>query len=424
MSTIKAFRGLRPNPEIASRLAVLPYDVLNSDEARKLAEGNKYSFFHVTKPEIDLDPKIDLYSDKVYETAKSNFKKFIDEGYLLIENKPCLYIYKQQMGNHIQIGLLACASVDEYEKNLIKKHELTRKDKEDDRARHVYETNCNAGPVFLTYRSRKKIDDLVNSCLDTIPVYDFSTADSGLEVRHTLYLITDDKLIKKLCSAFKKVPALYVADGHHRAASGYRVRALKKSENNNHNGKEEYNYFLTVLFPDNQLKIMPYNRVVKDLNGLTEQVLFEKIKEKFEITPVDEKCFSPAETKNIGMYINGKWYKLQPKKEIYDNDSPVDSLDVSILQKNILNPLLGIKDPRSDNRINFVGGIRGSAELEKLVDSGKYAVAFSMYPTSLDELMDIADAGQIMPPKSTWFEPKLRSGMVVHLLDDVETLKK
>jgi len=424
MSVIRAFRGLRPPKELANKLSVLPYDVVSSDEARALAKGNKYSFFHITKPEIDLPKSVDLYDDKIYTTAKNNFQKFIKNGYFLIEDKPCLYIYKQQMGKNTQIGLYVCASVDEYEQNLIKKHELTRKDKEDDRARHVYETNCNAGPVFLTYRSQKTIDNVISNFLKTSkPLYDFYASDSGAKVRHTIYCISDDTMINKLIALFKKVPALYVADGHHRAASGYRVRALRQKENKNHTGNEEYNFFLAVLFPHNQLNIMPYNRVVKDLNGLTADELLKKIGEKFNITKVKTKLYSPTKTKNIGMYLEKQWYNLTPKKGIFDAKSAVKSLDVSILQDNILAPLLNIQDPRTDKRINFIGGIRGAAELKKLVDSGEYKIAFSMYPTSVDELMRIADAGEIMPPKSTWFEPKLRSGLVVHLLDDVETLK-
>ena len=329
------------------------------------------------------------------------------------------------MNNRAQIGLFACASVDEYEQDLIKKHELTRKDKEDDRARHVYETNCNAGPVFLTYRAKKEIDEIINNFLKTAqPICDFVATDSGVEVRHIFYIISDDNLIKKLIDLFKEVPCLYVADGHHRAASGYRVRAMRRAQNPNHTGNEEYNYFLTALFPHNQLNIMPYNRVVKNLNGLNENSLLEKIKEKFDIKELQIKNYSPNKTKNIGMYLNKKWYNLMPKANTFNVNSPIDTLDVSILQNNLLKPLLGIDDPRTSKRINFIGGIRGPQELEKLVDSGEYEIAFSMYPTSVEELMKIADAGEIMPPKSTWFEPKLRSGLVVHLLDDVSILKK
>ena len=425
MSKIKAFKGLRPKPEIAAKLSVLPYDVVSSEEAAQLAKGNKYSFFHITKPEIDLDKNIDLYADIVYETAKKNFNEFIKKGYFIIENKDCLYLYKQIMNNRAQIGLFACASVDEYEQDLIKKHELTRKDKEDDRARHVYETNCNAGPVFLTYRAKKEIDEIINNFLKTAqPICDFVATDSGVEVRHIFYIISDDNLIKKLIDLFKEVPCLYVADGHHRAASGYRVRAMRRAQNPNHTGNEEYNYFLTALFPHNQLNIMPYNRVVKNLNGLNENSLLEKIKEKFDIKELQIKNYSPNKTKNIGMYLNKKWYNLMPKANTFNVNSPIDTLDVSILQNNLLKPLLGIDDPRTSKRINFIGGIRGPQELEKLVDSGEYEIAFSMYPTSVEELMKIADAGEIMPPKSTWFEPKLRSGLVVHLLDDVSILKK
>ncbi len=423
MSKIKAFKGLRPPAELAPKLSVLPYDVVNSEEAAALATGNEYSFFHITKPEIDLDKNIDLYSDIVYATAKKNFQNFIKKGNFIIEDKDCLYVYKQEMSGKTQIGLFACASVDEYEQDLIKKHELTRKDKEDDRARHVYETNCNAGPVFLTYRAKKEIDAVIERIISGAPLYDFTAADSGLSVRHTFYKVDDTSTVNELLELFKSVPCLYVADGHHRAASGFRVRAQRRAQNPNHNGSEEYNFFLTALFPHNQLNIMPYNRTVKDLNGLSETELLSKIRDKFEISELQTRAYKPAKTKNIGMYLKGKWYNLSPKQGSFDSGSPIKSLDVSILQENLLNPLLNIQDPRTDKRINFVGGIRGSEELEKLVDSSEYQIAFSMYPTSVEELMNIADAGAIMPPKSTWFEPKLRSGLVVHLLDDVETLK-
>lgn len=424
MSKIKAFRGLRPLPELIEKFSVLPYDVVNSDEARELAKGNKYSFFHVTKPEIDLPAETDLYSDIVYEKAKKNFMKFISDKILIPDSKPSFYVYRQEMLGKTQTGLMVCASVDEYEKDLIKKHELTRKDKEDDRARHVYETNCNAGPVFLTYKSLDEIDKAIEKICSGKPVYDFKIADSGIEVRHILYIVDNDALINSLIASFEKVSCLYVADGHHRAASGFRVRAQRRNQNSKHTGEEEYNYFLAVLFPHNQLKIMDYNRAVKDLNNNSPEEILRKISEKFKVEKLDIKNYKPSSTKNIGMYIDGVWYNLSPLQGIYNASSPVDSLDVSILQKNILAPILNIQDPRTDNRISFIGGIRGAAELERLVDSGKYKIAFSMYPTLIEELMGIADAGMIMPPKSTWFEPKLRSSLVVHLLDDVDNLLK
>jgi len=425
MAKIKAFRGLRPPKKLIEKVSALPYDVMNSEEAREMVKDNKYSFLHITKPEVDLEKGIDLYSDSVYNKAKENFQSFIEKGYFVPDEKESIYLYVQQMGEVIQKGLVVCASVDEYEQDLIKKHELTRKDKEDDRARHVNDTNCNAGPVFLTYKNKKNIDDIVEEIINKIePTYDFVSNDSGIEVKNTFYVIDNNETLNSLIEAFKDVPALYVADGHHRAASGYRVRKSRKEKNPNHTGNEEYNYFLTVLFPGNQLKILDYNRAVKDLNGLTEEEYINKISGKFDVLKLDVSEYSPSEPKNIGMYLNKIWYKLTPKIGTYDENSPVDSLDVAVLQNNLLNPILNIDDPRTNNRIHFIGGIRGIKELVRIVDNESFKVSFSMYPTSVDELMSIADAGKIMPPKSTWFEPKLRSGMVVHLLDDVDTLKK
>jgi uncharacterized protein (DUF1015 family) len=417
MAFIKPFVGLRPPVDLVEKLAALPYDVMNSEEARELAKGNEFSFLHITKPEIDLEPGIDLYSDDIYNTAKNNLNNFIQKGYLVPDSKPCLYLYVQEMHGKIQKGLVVCASVDEYEQDLIKKHELTRKDKEDDRARHVYETNCNAGPVFLTYKNKTEIDYLIDDIEKSEPVYNFESSDSGVKVRNTFYVISDDDQINKLVDLFKTVPALYVADGHHRSASGFRVRKMRQDKNPNHTGKEEYNYFLTVLFPGNQLKILPYNRAVKDLNDLSKAEFLNKVSDSFDVTELSQAEFSPEQPKNIGMYLDKKWYKLTPKDSCFDKNDVVNSLDVAILQNNLLSPLLDIDDPRTNKRIDFIGGIRGVKELMKLVDSGNYSVAFSMYPTSVEELMRIADAGKIMPPKSTWFEPKLRSGMVIHLLD-------
>jgi len=357
MVRIKPFRGVRPTRELAEKVASFPYDVLNSEEARKLASDNPYSFLRVVKPEITLDPSIDLYDDRVYQAARENLDKLIQEGILVQDGENHLYVYRQKMGNHVQTGLVGCASADDYMADRIKKHELTRADKEKDRTRHVYTTNANAGPVFLTYKAVHEIDALIEKVTEDEPEYNF-VSDDG--IGHIFWVIRDKGIIKELESLFADMDAVYVADGHHRSASGAKVRDWRKKDNPNHTGEEEYNFFLAVYFPHNQLAIMPYNRVVKDLNGL---------------------------------------------------------MDVSILQENLLTPVLGIGDPRTDKRIDFIGGIRGTKELERLVDNGKFAVAFSMYATSIEQLIAIADAGKTMPPKSTWFEPKLRSGLIVHMLD-------
>jgi len=398
---------------MAAKVASPPYDVLNSEEAKEMAKERPESFLHVVKPEIDLPEGVDHYDDSVYNKAVENLKKFRDEKVLVLDEKPSLYIYRQQMGDHIQTGLVACVSVDEYENNLIKKHEFTRKAKEDDRTRHVSDTNCNAGPVFLTYKACDEIDKLVQKYSSQTAEVDF-TADDG--IKHTLWPVAANDRIEKFVSSFAKIPCMYVADGHHRTASGGRVRELRKNSNPNHTGKEEYNFFMAVLFPHNQLKILDYNRAVKDLNGMTKEDFIANVSEKFDISAADNG--SVSKTHDFGMFIDGSWHKLTAKVGSFNNDHPVEKLDVAILQNNLLSSLLGIDDPRTNNRINFIGGIRGTKELEKLVNEDGFAVAFSMYPTSIEELMDIADADEIMPPKSTWFEPKLRSGLVTHLLSD------
>lgn len=413
MAIIKAFKGLRPKEELEKKIASYPYDVLNSEEARELAKGNEYSFFHVVKPEIDLDKGINLYDQIVYDTAKNNLNAFIEKGWLIQDPEDCLYIYKQKMGEHEQYGLVVCSACDDYDNDIIKKHEHTRKEKEDDRAKHVDVTGANAGPVFLTYRSQDAINNIVNSIVDKEnPTYDFTADD---DIAHTLWIIKDKGIIDQLVSEFEKVDYFYVADGHHRAASGSRVRKLRKEANPNHTGNEEYNYFLTVLFPDNQLQILPYNRVIKDLHGNDKETFIEKIRASFELTESGQK--NSPEPHTICMYLDKKWYTLNVKQENIVSDDPVKSLDVYILQNYLLDPILGIKNPRTDNRVNFIGGIRGTKELEKLVDSHEYEVAFSMFPVQVGDIMRIAEANEVMPPKSTWFEPKLRSGLVVHLLD-------
>lgn len=414
MSDVRPFRGLRPTKELAKEIASPPYDVLSSDEAREIAKDKPLSFLHVGKPEIDLPPDIDIYSPEVYEKGKENFRRFIENGYLVQDPKPYYYLYRQIMGEHSQIGLVAGASIEEYDRDLIKKHELTRKVKEDDRTRHIDILNSQTGPVFLTYRRSNEIDEIVSREAQKEPDIDF-VADDGIQ--HTLWVVREPETINEIMTAFKKVPALYVADGHHRSASASRVQKLRKEKNPNHTGNEEYNYFLAVIFPDNQLKILDYNRVVKDLNGRTKEAFLEEVSQKFDLVSVGKEQYKPKKQLEFGMFLDGEWFKLNAKEGSFDSDDPVAVLDVSILLNNLLDPVLGIKDPRTDERIDFIGGIRGLGELEKRVNSGKWAVAFAMFPTTVDQLMAIADAGKMMPPKSTWFEPKLRDAMVIHMLD-------
>ena len=413
MSVIKPFKGLRPAADLAQKVASPPYDVLNSEEARQMAAENPYTFLHINKPEIDLPEHIDTHSKAVYEKGAENLQRFIKDGILLQDAKACFYIYRQIMGEHSQIGLVAGASVEEYKQDLIKKHELTRADKEEDRVAHMTHLNAQVGPVFLTYKAQAEIDAIINKIIARTPENDF-TADDG--IRHTLWIVDDDAEISAIRNEFKKLDALYVADGHHRSASAARLYD-QKIKSGNHTGEEEYNYFLTVIFPDNQMYIMDYNRVVKDLNGHTPQELLQKISEKFEVVKIENNVQKPQEKHHFVMYLDGSWYALTAIEGTFDPQDPVGRLDVSILMENLLVPHLGIGDPRTDKRIDFVGGIRGLEELQRRVDSGEMAVAFGMFATSIEDLMAIADAGKIMPPKSTWFEPKLRSGLVSHLLD-------
>jgi uncharacterized protein (DUF1015 family) len=415
MCTVKPFKGLRPTKELAARVAAPPYDVLDSNEAREMAKGNPYTFLHINKPEIDLSPNIDLYDKRVYEKGSENLKNFIRDGIVSQDEIPMFYVYRQVMGDHVQTGLVACASVDEYENDIIKKHELTRPDKEDDRVNHIKYLNAQVGPVFLTYKAQKSIDDLIENITYGEPTYDIISPDM---VRHVMWLVRDENTIQRITDLFAVVDYLYVADGHHRSAAAQRVRDLKRKENPHHTGKEEYNYFLVVIFPHNQMQILDYNRVVKDLSGFSANEFLHKIKQKFMITPIlGSKHYKPSQSREFGMFLAGKWYQLDAREGTFDLKDPVKRLNVSILQENLLAPVLGIGDPRKDKRIDFVGGIRGLKELEKRVNSGNWAIAFALYPTSIEDLMAIADAGKTMPPKSTWFEPKLRSGLVVHLLD-------
>ncbi|MFN2453195.1 MAG: DUF1015 domain-containing protein [Pyrinomonadaceae bacterium] len=406
MAVISPFRALRPVAEKAAQVASPPYDVVNTEEARTLAANNPYSFLHVSRPEIDLPAGTNIYSDEVYAKASENFQRLIKACPLETEEMPALYLYRQVMGEHTQTGVVACCSVDEYDTNLILKHEKTRPDKEDDRTRHILTTRAQSGPVFSTYRGREEIDNLVNEATKTEPLYDFN-ADDG--IRHTVWIAPD---AASLARAFRDVEFLYIADGHHRAASASRARAELKAKNPNHTGDEEYNRFLSVLFPSDQLRILPYNRIVRDLNNLSPEEFLGKVKEKFTLTEGAQPV--PESRGQWSMYMNGRWYNLTLKDDARTTNDPVASLDVSILQDNLLDPILGIKDVRTDKRIDFVGGIRGADELTRLVDGKQAAVAFSLYPTTLDDLLRVSDAGSVMPPKSTWFEPKLRDGLLIH----------
>lgn len=414
MSVIKPFRGLRPLPELAAQIAALPYDVLDTEEARAILEKNPLSFLSVTKSEATMPEGIDSHSSEVYEQAKINLDAYIQTGKMKTDAKPCYYIYRQQMGKHIQIGLVAGASVQEYRDNIIKKHELTRCDKELDRVNHVKTTQAQTGAVFLTYKNRGEIDAFIMNFMgNSQPAYDF-TAEDG--IKHTLYVVSNNIDIETITKLFAKVPNLYIADGHHRSAAAMRV-ADQWATAPEQVGNDEYNYFLAVIFPDNMMNILDYNRVVKDLYGHTCASFMAKIEERFTVTPVTlDSNPKPKKLHQFAMYLGGQWFTLQAHSDIYDASDPVGCLDVSILQDQLLAPILDINDPRTDERISFIGGIRGLKALAQKVDSGEFAVAFAMHPTSMEQLMLIADAGMIMPPKSTWFEPKLRDAMVVHLI--------
>lgn len=413
MAKIKPFRGLRPASDKIKEVASPPYDVLDSQEAREQVKKKPYSFLHVVKPEVDLPEDIDVYDERVYKKGRENLEKIIKENIMIRDDKPCYYLYKLVMDNVEEVGLVAGASIEDYENDIIKKHEHTRAQKEADRIKHVDTLNANTGPVFLTYKARQDMNMLTEEIMQQTPLYDFTADD---DVRHTFWKIEDENIIQKITAIFKDIDYLYVADGHHRSASGTKVGQQRRKKNPNHTGEEEYNYFLSVIFPHDQLYIMDYNRVVKDLNGLSKEEFLEKVKDSFQISIIGKKPYKPESKHNFGMYLDGEWYKLTAKTGSYDETDPVASLDVAILQNNLLRPILGIGDPRKDERIDFVGGIRGLQHLADRVDKGE-AVAFSMYPTSIEELMNIADHGKVMPPKSTWFEPKLRSGVIVHLLD-------
>lgn len=415
MSVFKPFKAVRPVPEKAKAIASLPYDVMDSDEARAEVAKNPLSFIHVEKPEVDLPLGTDLYDPAVYAKAKENLYNYVKDGHMIQDEKPMFYIYRQEMDGRYQYGLVGLSAIDEYLEGKIKKHELTRAEKEADRIRHVDTCDAHPSPVFFTYRHQEDIDAIVNKVsTQTKPVYDF-VSDDG--IGHTLWLMDDDKDIQGIVDAFARLPHLYVADGHHRTASAVRVGTMRREQYPNYKGDEEFNYVMTVIFPDNHLKIFDYNRVVQDFNGRTQEQFMAEVKEKWDVEEVPAGAsYRPAHLHQVSMYMGGKWYFISPKAGTWNEKDVVENLDVSILQNNLLQPILGIEDPRRDNRIDFVGGIRGLEELVRRVDSGREVVAFAMYPTSMDELIGIADAGEIMPPKSTWFEPKLRSGLFIHLL--------
>jgi len=415
MAIFKPFRAVRPVPEKAALIASLPYDVMDSQEARFEVAKYPLSFLHVEKPEVDLPVGTNLYDPAVYAKARENLYGYIERGDMIQDTKPMFYIYKQVMQGRAQFGLVGLASVDEYMDGTIKKHELTRAEKEADRIRHVDTCNAHPSPVFFTYRHQESIDQVVNKVMAAkAPVYDF-ISDDGIE--HALWVMDDPADLTAIQTAFGKLPYLYVADGHHRTASAAKVGLVRREQFPNYTGEEEFNFFMTVIFPDNQLKIFDYNRAVKDLNGNSIEQFIEKVGQNWEITLVPPPAdYAPQKLHQVSMYLDGTWYFISPKPGTWKEANVVENLDVSILQNNLLHPILGINDPRTDKRIDFIGGIRGLGELVKRVDSGREKVAFAMFPTSLDELIGIADAGEIMPPKSTWFEPKLRSGLFIHLL--------
>ncbi len=411
MTNISAFKALRPKAELASKVASRPYDVLNSAEAKEEVKDNAYSFLHITKSEVDLPDSIDIHSDQVYGKAKENLDAFIRKEILFRESKPCYYVYQLIMNGRSQTGLVCGSSVDDYENGIIKKHEFTRPEKEEDRINHIKTSGAQTGNVFLAYRHNAEIDALIENWKKTHqPVYDFVSDD---KIEHTIWIVSDGKTVNTITQLFAtKIPCTYIADGHHRAASAAKVRKALGNK-----VTEESNFFLTTLFPSNQLHIMDYNRVVKDLNGLSEEVFLKKIMEDFDCELAGKTIFQPKKLHDFGMYLDGNWYKLTAKQDTYTND-PIGVLDVTILSNNILDKVLGIKDQRTDKRIDFVGGIRGLGELEKRVQRGEMKAAFSLYPVSISQLFDIADSGNVMPPKSTWFEPKLRDGLLTHLIYD------
>ncbi|MCJ8171621.1 DUF1015 domain-containing protein [Clostridium botulinum] len=438
MTILKSFRAIRPNKGFECKIAALPYDVVNTDEAREIGDKNPYSFLHIDRAEIDLNKDINPYDLKVYDKARENLNNMINKELFIKEEKPMLYIYSLNMNGNVQTGIVGCLSIDDYMNNVIKKHEHTREEKELDRIKHVDTCSAHTGPIFLTYKHEEKLNTIIENCTKNKALYDFVAEDGA---RHTVWQIDDENTIEEICHIFKAIPSVYIADGHHRAASAVKVGLKRREENKNYIGEEEFNHFLGVLFPHRELKIMDYNRVVKDTLGYTEEEFINKIEEKFIVKPYNpklenkktmENCeaehklqseqlekteglqYRPKEKYKFGMYYKKKWYELKAKPNTFNVEDEVESLDAAILQNNLLQPILKIQDPRKDNRIDFVGGIRGLKILEELVDKTENGVAFSMYPTAIEEIIKIADNNKVMPPKSTWFEPKLRSGLFIH----------
>ncbi len=414
MATVKPFKGIRPPKNLVEKVASRPYDVLNSEEAREEAKGNEMSLYHIIKPEIDFPEGTSESDPRVYEKAAENFKKFQDKGWLVQDNKECYYIYAQVMNGKTQYGLVVGAFVPDYLNGVIKKHELTRKDKEEDRMKHVRVNNANIEPVFFAYPDDKVLDELVAKYTVNAPIYDFVAPDDGFG--HKFWIIDNEEDIATVTKEFAKMPSLYIADGHHRSAAAALVGAEKAKQNPHHTGKEEYNYFMAVCFPASQLTIIDYNRVVKDLNGLTSDQFLDALKENFVVEDKGADIYKPCKLHNFSLYLDGKWYSLTAKEGTYDNNDPIGVLDVSVSSKLILDKILNIKDLRTDKRIDFVGGIRGLGELKSRVDSGEMKMALALYPVTMKQIMDIANTGNIMPPKATWFEPKLRSGLIIHKL--------
>lgn len=415
MATVKPFKGLRPPKEWVEEVASRPYDVLNSEEARAEAEGNEKSLYHIIKPEIDFPVGTDEHDPAVYEKAVENFKMFQEKGWLVQDEKECYYVYAQTMNGKTQYGLVLCAYVPDYVNGVIKKHELTRRDKEEDRMKHVRINNANIEPVFFAYPDQAELDAIVMRYTVSRPEYDFVARSDGF--RHTFWIIDADEDIARITELFKKIPALYIADGHHRSAAAALVGVEKAKLNPNHRGDEEYNYFMAVCFPASQLTIIDYNRVVKDLNGLSDEQFVERLTKNFKVEKKGSEIYKPMGLHNFSLYLGGNWYSLTANPDTYDDKDPIGVLDVTISSRLILDEILGIKDLRSDKRIDFVGGIRGLGELKRRVDSGEMKVALALYPVTMSQLMNIADTGNIMPPKTTWFEPKLRSGLVIHKLE-------
>lgn len=414
MAKVKPFRGLRPPKQFVEQVASKPYDVLSSEEARAEAEGNEKSLYHIIKPEIDFEPGTGEHEEKVYDKAVENFQKFQREGWLVQDEKEQYYLYAQTMDGRTQYGLVVGASVDDYLTGKIKKHELTRKEKEVDRMHHIEINNANIEPVFLSFPTNEVLERVIAQTAKTQPEYDFVSEDG---IGHTLWCISDDAVINEITEAFAKIPYLYIADGHHRTAAAAHVGEEKAKADPNHTGKEEYNYLLAVCFPESHLKVMDYNRVVKDLNGLTDEEFLQKVGEKFIVEDKGAEIYRPAALHNFSLYLGGKWYSLTAKEGTYDDNDPIGVLDVKISSDYILRDILNIVDLRTDKRIDFVGGIRGLGELKDRVDSGEMKMALALYPVTMRQIIDIADSGNIMPPKATWFEPKLRSGLIIHKLD-------